>query len=218
MTSFQNPPPAPAAPGAQRQPSDENDEASHKRQMRDLQTSMRAAMDAAREERDLVIVNTGAGKGKSTAAFGMLVRNIGHGRRCVVVQFVKEGDHAIRKVLSGPLLQWHGAGGGFTWDTQDRNADIAAARAGWLAALDALRDPAVRFVLLDELNIVLQCGYLPVDEVLDGLRSRAAGKHVVITGRGAPPELVDFADLVTEMREIKHPFNAGVRAQAGVEF
>jgi cob(I)alamin adenosyltransferase len=196
----------------------ENTETTHKREMQQLQAEMRTKMQAATVSRDLVILHTGNGKGKSTAAFGMLVRNIGHERRSVVVQFIKEGDTAIRRALSTKFLEWHGVGKGFTWDTQNREADIASAREGWGFALAALRDPTVRFVLLDELNIVLQCGYLPVSEVLDGLRSRAPGKHVVITGRGAPPELVDFADLVTEMREVKHPFAAGVHAQQGVEF
>jgi cob(I)alamin adenosyltransferase len=148
----------------------------------------------------------------------MLARNVGHRRRSVVVQFVKEGDAAIRRALSGEYLEWHCEGGGFTWDTQDKTRDIARAREGWDIALRALRDPEVRFVVLDELNIILQCGYLPVGEVLAGLETRAAGKHVVITGRGAPPDLLEFADLVTEMREVKHPFAAGVRAQIGVEF
>jgi cob(I)alamin adenosyltransferase len=186
--------------------------------MQELQTEIRAKIEAAPASRDLVIVHTGDGKGKSTAAFGMLARNVGHRRKSVVVQFVKAGDVSVQGALGGDYLTWHSVGGGFTWDTQDKARDVACARAGWEFALAALRDPEVKFVVLDELNIVLQCGYLPVLEVLDGLRTRAAGKHVVITGRGAPPELIAFADLVTEMREIKHPFNAGVKAQVGVEF
>ena len=199
-------------------PSKQAPTTAHKRDMQELQAQMREKMHAASATRDLIIVHTGNGKGKSTAAFGMLVRNVGHKRRSVVVQFIKEGDTAIRTALTGPFLEWHGVGKGFTWDTQDREADIASAREGWQLALTALRDPAVRFVVLDELNVVLQCGYLPVAEVLAGLASRAPGKHVVITGRGAPPELLAAADLVTEMREVKHPFAVGVRAQEGVEF
>ncbi|MDR1281450.1 MAG: cob(I)yrinic acid a,c-diamide adenosyltransferase [Opitutaceae bacterium] len=194
------------------------DENKHRSQMQELQGEMHAKIAAARERRDLVIVNTGDGKGKSTAAFGMLARNVGHKRRSVVVQFIKAGDAAIMRALAGPYLEWHRCGEGFTWDTQNRAADIASCRGGWEVALGALRDPEVRFVVLDELNIVLQCEYMPVAEVIEGLRSRAPGKHVVITGRGAPPELVAFADLVTEMREIKHPFAEGVQAQLGVEF
>ncbi len=190
----------------------------HAERMRAVQAEMRARIDAAQSERDLVIVHTGPGKGKSTAAFGMLLRNIGHGRKCVVVQFVKAGDTATERAFGGtPLLTWHRVGDGFTWDTQDRAGDIAAARAGWALALDALRDPDTRFVLLDELNVVLDYEYIPVAEVLAGLRERAPGRHVVITGRGAPPELVECADLVTEMTEIKHPFRSGVKAQVGVE-
>ncbi|AHF89680.1 cob(I)alamin adenosyltransferase [Opitutaceae bacterium TAV1] len=194
------------------------DENEHRSQMQELQDEMHAKIAAAKEKRDLVIVNTGDGKGKSTAAFGMLARNVGHKRRSVVVQFIKAGDAAIMRALAGPFLEWHRCGEGFTWDTQNRAADIASCRGGWEVALRALRDPEVKFVVLDELNIVLQCDYMPVAEVIEGLRSRAPGKHVVITGRGAPPELVAFADLVTEMREIKHPFAEGVQAQLGVEF
>lgn len=194
------------------------DGAAHREQMQELQTEMRRKIEAATQRRDLVIVHTGNGKGKSTAAFGMLARNIGHCRPSVVVQFVKAGDAAVQKALTGNFLKWHQVGDGFTWDTQDKARDIASARAGWAIALDALQDSTVRFLLLDELNIILQCGYLPVSEVIVGLKTRASGKHVVITGRGAPEELTAFADLVTEMREIKHPFTEGVQAQIGVEF
>lgn len=193
-------------------------DAEHRTRMKAVQAKMQAKISAAREKRDLVIVHTGAGKGKSTAAFGLLARNLGHGRRSVVVQFVKSGDTAIARALKNPLLAWHRTGQGFTWDTQDRAADIASCRQGWALACAALADPAVKFVLLDELNIVLSCDYLPLAEVLATLQTRAPGKHVVITGRGAPAELIAVADLVTEMTEIKHPFKAGVKAQVGVEF
>jgi len=193
-------------------------EAEHQERMQVLQAEMRAKIAAAREQRDLVIVHTGCGKGKSTAAFGLLARNLGHGRRSVVVQFVKSGDAAVARALHGPLLEWHRVGDGFTWDTQSRAADIASCRKSWEIACAALRNPGVKFLLLDELNIVLSCGYLPVAEVLAALQARAPGKHVVITGRGAPAELIAAADLVTEMTEIKHPFQYGVQAQVGVEF
>lgn len=186
--------------------------------MQDLQTDMRARIAAATTKRDLIIVHTGNGKGKSTAAFGMLARNVGHARKSVVIQFVKAGDTAIRRALGTQWLEWHNVGEGFTWDTQDRAKDTASARAGWDLALTALRDPTVQFLILDELNIVLQCGYLPEDEIIAGLQTRAPGKHVVITGRGAPKKLIAYADLVTEMNEIKHPFAHGVQAQPGVEF
>jgi cob(I)alamin adenosyltransferase len=193
-------------------------EAEHEERMRALQAEMHAKIAAAQEKRDLLIVHTGPGKGKSTAAFGLLARNLGHGRRSVVVQFVKAGDAAVARALHGPLLEWHRTGEGFTWDTQNRAADIASCRKGWNLAYAALQNPEVKFLLLDELNIVLAYGYLPVAEVLAALKARAPGKHVVITGRGAPAELIAAADLVTEMTEVKHPFKAGVKAQVGVEF
>ena len=186
--------------------------------MRSLQTQMHAKINAAREKRDLLIVHTGNGKGKTTAAFGMLVRMLGHGRRCAVIQFIKSGDNATERLLRGPLLSWHCVGDGFTWDTQNRAADVARCREGWAIACDYLRNPEVKFLLLDELNIALSHDYLPVAEVIAAVRERAPGKHVVITGRGAPPALIEAADLATEMREIKHPFQSGVRAQAGIEF
>lgn len=193
-------------------------EAAHRAQMKKLQAKMRARMEAAKEKRDLLIVHTGDGKGKSTAAFGMLARMLGHRRRCAVIQFIKSGDTATERALRSPLLSWHKVGDGFTWDTQNRAADVARCREGWAIACDCLRDPEVKFLLLDELNIALAHDYLPVAEVIEAVRSRAPGKHVVITGRSAPQSLIDAADLVTEMREIKHPFAGGVRAQAGIEF
>ena len=193
-------------------------EAEHRERMQALQAEMHAKINAAREKRDLLIVHTGNGKGKSTAAFGMLARNLGHGRRSVVVQFIKSGDTATARVLRNPLLEWHRTGEGFTWDTQNRAADIASCRQGWDLACAALQNPEVKFLLLDELNIALAHNYLPVEEVLAALKSRVPGKHVVITGRGARAELIAAADLVTEMTEIKHPFKSGVKAQVGVEF
>ena len=186
--------------------------------MKSLQAKMRKKIRAAQEKRDLVIVHTGNGKGKSTAGFGLLARMLGHGRRCAVVQFIKSGDRAVEKLLRGPKLTWHYVGDGFTWDTQSRAADIARCREGWGIACDYLRNPEVGFLLLDELNIALAHDYLPVDEVIAAVRDRVPGKHVVITGRGALPALIEAADLVTEMRDIKHPFKSGVRAQAGIEF
>jgi len=197
---------------------DSNSEAEHTLRMQSLQVEMRAKITGASEQRDLLIVHTGDGKGKSTAAFGMLARMLGHGRRCAVVQFIKAGDATTEHLLRGPLLGWHGCGDGFTWDTQNRAADIARCREGWSIACDYLRDSEVKFLLLDELNIALAYDYLPVSEVLDAVLKRAPGKHVVITGRGALPALIGAADLVTEMREIKHPFQSGVKAQAGIEF
>jgi cob(I)alamin adenosyltransferase len=193
-------------------------EEEHRERMKALQAEMHAKIKAAREKKDLVIVHTGNGKGKTTAAFGMLTRMLGHGKRCAVIQFIKSGDAAAERLLRGPLLEWHCKGDGFTWDTQNRAADVARCREGWDLACGYLRDPGVSLLVLDELNIALAHDYLPVGEVVEALRGRAPGKHVVITGRGAPQALVDEADLVTEMREIKHPFEKGVRAQAGIEF
>jgi len=198
--------------------SQEPTEAEHRERMKVVQAEMHAKIAAAREKRDLLIVHTGDGKGKSTAAFGMLARMLGHGRRCTVIQFIKSGDSAVERALRGPLLHWHKVGDGFTWDTQNRASDVARCREGFALACACLQDPAVRFLLLDELNIALTHGYLPLDEVLAAIHARVPGKHVVITGRGAPAGLIEAADLVTEMRAIKHPFATGVKAQAGIEF
>lgn len=197
-----------------RKPSDEE----HRAAMQALQAEMDAKVGAAKEKRGLVIVHTGNGKGKSTAAFGMLARMVAHRRRCAVIQFIKSGADAVERVLRGPFLSWRSVGGGFTWNTQDRAADIARCREGWELACGYFKDPAVDFVLLDELNIVLKYDYLAKDEVLAALRTKPPMQHVVITGRDALPELIELADLVTEMREIKHPFEMGVKAQAGIEF
>lgn len=196
-------------------PSSEED---HRRQMRELQAEMHAKIAAAQEKRDLLIVHTGDGKGKSTAAFGMLARMLGHGRRCAVIQFIKSGDGAVERALAGPNLTWHKVGDGFTWDTQNRAADVARCREGWALACGYLKDAECRFLLLDELNIALAHDYLPVAEVVEAFRGRGPGKHVVVTGRSATPALIAAADLVTEMREVKHPFAEGVRAQPGIEF
>jgi len=173
------------------------------------------------EERGLVIVHTGAGKGKTTAAFGMVLRCIGHGMRVGVVQFVKgKWSTGERDVLAKfpDLVTCRAMGEGFTWDTQDRARDIAAARAAWETAKAMIADPGYGMVLLDELNIVLRYDYLPLDELLDVLRAKPRDLHVVITGRNAKPELIELADLVTEMTMVKHPFRAGVKAQKGIEF
>jgi cob(I)alamin adenosyltransferase len=193
-------------------------ETEHQERMQTLQAEVHARIAAAPEKRDLIMVHTGPGKGKSTAAFGLLARNLGHGRRSVVIQFIKSGDAAALRALQSPLLQWHRVGEGFTWDTQNRASDIESCYTGWAIACAALENPDVKFLLLDELNVVLNYNYLPLDEVLAALKARAPGKHVVITGRHAPAELIAMADLVTEMTETKHHFKAGVKAQVGVEF
>lgn len=172
-------------------------------------------------EKGLVIVHTGKGKGKSTAAFGMAVRMIGHGRKVGVVQFVKgamtTGEKAVFDAFPN-LCEFKPMGEGFTWDTQDRARDIAVARDAWDEVRRMIADPSYAMVIADELNIVLRYEYLPVDEVLAALAAKPAMTHVVVTGRNAPDALVEMADLVTEMTQVKHPFRSGVKAQAGVEF
>ncbi|MDZ3836841.1 MAG: cob(I)yrinic acid a,c-diamide adenosyltransferase [Rhodospirillales bacterium] len=173
------------------------------------------------EERGLLIVHTGKGKGKTTAAVGLALRSIGHGFKVGIVQFVK-GAWATgeRDILARfpDLCVMKAMGEGFTWDTQDRQRDIAAARQAWETAKQMLDDPSYRMVILDELNIVLRYGYLEIDEVLPVFAARRPDLHVVVTGRNAKDELIEAADLVTEMTMVKHPFRSGVKAQAGVEF
>ena len=173
------------------------------------------------QERGLLIVHTGKGKGKSTAAFGMVLRCLGHGMPVGIVQFVKgvwtTGERLALERF-GDLVTCRAMGEGFTWDTQDRARDIAAARKAWEAAKAMIADPSFRLVVLDELNIVLRYDYLPLDEVLAALNAKRDDLHIVVTGRNARPELLEAADLVTEMTLVKHPFRSGVKAQIGIEF
>lgn len=172
-------------------------------------------------EKGLLIVNTGPGKGKSTAAFGLALRMIGHGRRVGVVQFIKgawsTGERTTFERF-GDLVEWHSMGEGFTWETQDKARDIAAARAAWDRVLAMLADPSFSLLVLDELNIALRYDYLDLETVVAALSARRADLHVVVTGRNAKPELLAAADLVTEMGQVKHHFAAGVKAQQGIEF
>lgn len=172
-------------------------------------------------EKGILAVHTGPGKGKSTAAFGLALRALGHGRRVVVVQFIKgawmTGERSALERFDD-LLEWHTMGEGFTWETQDRSRDIAACERAWEVAKAALKREDVGLVVLDELNIALRYDYLPLEQVLSDLKDRPAMQHVVITGRNAKPALVEAADLVTEMTLVKHHFSAGVKAQAGFEF
>jgi cob(I)alamin adenosyltransferase len=173
------------------------------------------------DERGLIIVHTGKGKGKTTAAMGMAVRCIGHGMKVGIVQFVKGvWETGERRVLAAfpELCVMQAMGEGFTWDTQDLQRDMAAARRAFDAAKAMIADSSFRMVILDELNIVLRYGYLPLDEVLQTLRQKPRDVHIVVTGRNAKEELIEIADLVTEMTLVKHPFRGGVKAQAGVEF
>jgi cob(I)alamin adenosyltransferase len=174
-------------------------------------------------EKGLIIVHTGAGKGKSSSGFGMILRCVAHRMPCAVVQFIKGAwDTGERRLLTthfADMCQFHAMGEGFTWETQDKARDIAAARAGWEKAKELIRDPAIRLVLLDEINIALRYDYLDLDEVLAFLAAEKPPlTHVVLTGRNAKDGLIEAADLVTEMTLIKHPFRAGIKAQAGVEF
>jgi cob(I)alamin adenosyltransferase len=172
-------------------------------------------------EKGLLIVHTGAGKGKSTAAFGLALRMLGRGRRVGVVQFIKGAWHtAERDALAafGDQVSWHTMGEGFTWETQDRARDVTAAERAWGKSLELIADPAFGLVILDELNIALRYEYLDLATVVAALSGRRAGLHVVVTGRNAKPELIAAADLVTEMTLVKHHFAAGVKAQPGIEF
>jgi cob(I)alamin adenosyltransferase len=172
-------------------------------------------------EKGLLIVHTGVGKGKSTAAFGLALRMLGRGRRVGVVQFIKGAWHsAERDALAkfGEQVSWHTMGEGFTWETQDLKRDIAAAERAWAKSLELMADPSFGLVILDELNIALRYDYLDVAKVVAALQHRRPGLHVVITGRNAKPDLIAAADLVTEMALVKHHFAAGVKAQPGIEF
>lgn len=194
-------------------------------------TAKKRAIKAARDkmmetktvEKGLVIVHTGPGKGKSSSGFGMIMRCIAHGMPCAVVQFIKgtwsTGEKGFLRERFPEACRFVVSGEGFTWETQDRERDVAAARAGWEAAKALIRDPAMCFVMLDEINIALRYDYLDVHEVVDFLRrEKPPMTHVLLTGRNAKPELIEAADLVTEMTLVKHPFRDGVKAQKGVEF
>jgi cob(I)alamin adenosyltransferase len=172
-------------------------------------------------EKGLLIVHTGTGKGKSTAAFGLALRMIGRGNRVGIVQFVKGAWHtAERDALEkfGDQVSWHSMGEGFTWETQDLARDIAAAERAWAKAVELMDDPSFSLVILDELSIALRYDYLPLDQVIATLKARRPDLHVVVTGRNAKPELIEAADLVTDMTLVKHHFAAGVKAQPGIEF
>ena len=193
----------------------------HAEKMRKKKEARTRMLATKTEERGLLIVHTGKGKGKSTAAFGMVFRAIGHGYKVGIVQFVKGAwGTGERDILENypELVTIKAMGEGFTWDTQDRQRDIAAARAAWETAKEMIVDPSYKMVLLDELNIVLRYEYLPLDEVLAALKAKPRDTHVIVTGRNARDELIEIADLVTEMTEIKHPFRSGVKAQPGIEF
>lgn len=193
----------------------------HRQRMERKKAVIDAKIAAADKEIGIVIVNTGNGKGKSSSAFGMVARALGHGMKVGVVQFIKgamsTGEEKFLRRFPDEV-SFHAMGEGYTWETQDRERDIAKAAAAWEQARTFLRDPAIGMVVLDELNIALKYRYLDVHTVIADLLDRPAMQHVVVTGRGAPPELVAVADTVTEMNVIKHAFKAGIAAQAGTEW
>ncbi len=200
---------------------EDEEEARHRDKMLRRKAVQDAEVAGKTIEKGLLIVHTGAGKGKSTASFGLALRMLGHGRRVAVVQFIKgawsTGERAVFERF-GDQVVWHSMGEGFTWETQDRARDVAACRRAWERARELLADPDLGLLVLDELNIALRYDYLPLAEVLADLAARREGLHVVVTGRNAKPALIEAADLVTEMTLVKHHFAAGVKAQAGVEF
>ena len=199
----------------------EDENARHHDKMQKKKAARDKIMAGKTIEKGLLIVHTGKGKGKSTAAFGMVFRSIGHGMKVGVVQFVKgawaTGERTVLEKFPD-LVTIKAMGEGFTWETQDRERDIAHARAGWEEAKRMIADPQLSLVLLDELNIVLRYDYLPTEEVIEALRKKPADKHVIVTGRNAKDEMIEIADLVTEMEQVKHPFRSGVKAQKGIEF
>ncbi|MEM6562927.1 MAG: cob(I)yrinic acid a,c-diamide adenosyltransferase [Pseudomonadota bacterium] len=201
--------------------SDENTR--HTEKMRKIKAARDKMMETKTEEKGLIMVHTGSGKGKSSSGFGMIMRCIAHEMPCAVVQFIKgnwdTGEKTFLRTRFEKECQFFVSGEGFTWETQDRERDIAAAQNGWRIAQEQILAPDIEFVLLDEINIALRYDYLDIDEVVDFLLNKKPDMtHVCLTGRNAKPELIEAADLVTEMSLIKHPFRDGVKAQKGVEF
>jgi len=199
-----------------------NDEAlRHKAKMANRKAVQDAEVAGKTVEKGLLIVHTGKGKGKSTAAFGLLLRALGRGFRCGVVQFGKGAWQSGERTAAerfGDQVQWHTLGEGFTWETQDRARDVAAAERAWAATEKLMADPSIRMIVLDELNISLRYDHLDIAKVVAALKARRKDLHVIVTGRNAKQELLDAADLVTEMTPVKHHFAAGVKAQEGIEF
>ena len=200
--------------------SESDRDARHQARMQRKKEVIDQKIEAAAAERGVLLVNTGNGKGKSSAAFGVAARALGHGLQVAVVQFVKgrtdTGEEAILGRLPG--VRWHVMGEGFTWETQDAGRDAAAARAAWEVAAGYLRDPGIGLVLLDELTYAFKYQWLPLDEVLAAFAARPPMQHVIVTGRAAPEALIDAADTVTEMQPVKHAFKAGIKAMPGMEF
>ncbi|MCL8489123.1 MULTISPECIES: cob(I)yrinic acid a,c-diamide adenosyltransferase [Bradyrhizobium] len=197
------------------------EDARHKAKMENRKAVQDAEVASKTVEKGLLIVHTGKGKGKSTAAWGLMLRALGRGFRIGVVQFGKGAwETGERKAIErfGDQVSWHTLGEGFTWETQDRARDVAAAERAWGKAKELMADPTIRLLILDELNIALRYDHLPIGDVVATLAGRRADLHVVVTGRNAKPELIEAADLVTEMNLVKHHFAAGVKAQEGIEY
>ena len=202
--------------------SPEIDESKYRKRMIQRKEVQLARVKLRDKEKKLIIVFTGNGKGKTTAALGMALRTLGHGHRVAIIQFIKGGwDPGEAKALKmfGEKLSWHAFGEGFTWETQDREKDKEMVLKSWNKSLIYLASPELKLVILDEINVAMKLGYISLQSVLDGIRKRPALTHVVLTGRGAPNELIDAADLVTEMKVLHHPFKEqGIKAQIGIEF
>ena len=200
----------------------ERDAEAYRRRMARRREVQQQRVGERNVEKGLVLVFTGDGKGKTTAALGLVLRTLGHGEQVAVVQFIKGGwqpGEARALELFGEALHWHALGEGFTWETQDRDRDRELVQAAWQRSCTYLADGARKLVVLDEVNVALKLGYLAVEQVLDGLAQRPELTHVALTGRGAPPALLERADLVTEMKLVRHPFREqGVKAQRGIEF
>jgi len=203
--------------------SETNDYARHSEKMAKKKAAREKIMSTKTDEKGLVIVHTGKGKGKSTAAFGMIFRHIAHGRKCAVVQFIKgamaTGERNLIEKHFSDVCEFHTLGEGFTWETQDKERDIAMAKSAWEKAKELICDPSNTMVLLDEINIALRYDYIDIAEVVAFLNAeKPEMTHVVLTGRNAKDELIEAADMVTEMEMVKHPFRSGIKAQIGVEF
>jgi len=198
------------------------EESQYKQKMQRRKEVQDQRLSEKSSEKGLIIVNTGNGKGKTTAALGMVMRSLGHGYRVAIVQFIKGAWEPAEKAVLGKWedqLEFHAMGEGFTWETQDKARDTEKAIAAWQKSLEYIKNPDYRLVLLDEINIALKLGYLNVEEVVAGLQQKPENSHVILTGRGALPEIIEQADLVTEMKIVKHPFKEqNIKAQAGIEF
>jgi cob(I)alamin adenosyltransferase len=196
----------------------------HKERMERINEIKDKQLAEATREKGLIVVHTGAGKGKSTAAFGMAIRSLGQGMKVAIVQFIKgaipTGEAAFIAKLSamGMPIEMHTLGEGFTWKTQDRERDIATAGRGWQKAVELIRDPSIDLVILDEINIATKYDYIPVAAIIEELKNKREMLHVVLTGRNAAPEVIEIADLVSEMKVIKHPYGHGIKPQRGIEF